>query len=210
MNDLKKEVYIYTINEAIGDEKLTHFAQRAGISAGNLSRIRKGQVATPEILRKIATASGKVSYDELMRAAGFVSDRLADGGSKTARNMIVRIPIVYELDRSKKELLEDESLEHDDYFACTFPKGNFIYFVAKDDAIVPEGSRVLIDVEKTPGNNDTVLFLLDGKIPMLRRVTKIDRSYFYYGNDKNKYPLTPVKKSHMTIYGVAVEAKIFF
>lgn len=207
MNDFEKEVYMLTIKNAIGEEKLTHFAKRAGISAGNLSRIRNGQPATPEILRKIADASYTVDYNELMRAAGFVVTSFKDS-APPFRKGVVRIPVVTELNLPKNQLLKDESLPYvEDYAAFLPDDSDYIYFIANDDAFFPEGSRVLVDVSKKPEIGNIVLFLLEGKT-MLRRLTKNGRSYFYYGNDLNKYPMTPVKKSELEIYGVVVRADI--
>ena len=207
VDDFKKEVYKLTIKNAIGEEKLTHFAKRAGISAGNLSRIRNGQPATPEILRKIADASSFVSYDELMQAAGFAETSFKDSSS-SLRKGVVQIPVVTELHLPKQQLLEDESLPYVEDYAVFLPDDSeYIYFIANDDAFFPVGSRVLVDIHKKPEPGHIVLFLLDGKT-MLRRLTKTGRSYFYYGNDLNKYPMTPVKNNEIEIYGVVVRADI--
>ncbi|MBR5329170.1 MAG: LexA family transcriptional regulator [Firmicutes bacterium] len=210
MDDFQKRVYILTIEKAMGNEKLTHFAQRAGISAGNLSRIRKGQIATPGVLKKIAEASSFVDYEELMRVAGFgAADILRDSGALPVRRGVIRIPIVSELNQPKEKLLTDESLPCEEHYAANFPEaGDYIFFVANDNAFVPCGSRVLVDLSKEPSLGDIVLFVLDGQT-MLRRLTKNGRSYFYYGDNLTQYPMTPVKKSHMQIYGVAVQANIF-
>ena len=210
MSEFNEKVYISAIKQAIGDEKLTHFAARAGISAGNLSRIRKGQIATPEILRKIADTSDTISFKDLMDAAGFTEKAFSDYRNDIFSVGIARVPVIYELDRSKDELWDDDTLEYEEYLDHTLPKGSLICFVAKDDAIVPVGSRVMIDTEKNPRDNDVVLFLLDDEVTLLRRVKKLDELYFYYGNDQNKYPMTPMKESQMIVYGVAVEAKISF
>ncbi len=63
------------IEMAVGNGSRNEFCRRAGISAGNFSRILKGQKASPEILRKIADASATVSYSQLMQAAGYVEDQ---------------------------------------------------------------------------------------------------------------------------------------
>ncbi|MBQ4092989.1 MAG: LexA family transcriptional regulator [Firmicutes bacterium] len=207
MKDFEKEVYMLTIKNAIGGEKLTHFAKRAGVSAGNLSRIRKGQPATPDILRRIADASSAVTYEELMAAAGFAGTGLKDA-APSFRKGVVRIPIVSVLDRPKAQLLEDESLPYAEEYVAFLPDDSeYLYFIANDDAFFPEGSRLLVDVSKKfePGN--IVLFVLDGNT-MIRRLTKNGSSYFYYGDDLKKYPMTPVRKSDMEVYGVVVRADI--
>ncbi len=59
------------LNRAVGGESRNAFCRRAGISAGNFSRILKGQKASPEVLRKVAAASPVVGYGELLEAAGY-------------------------------------------------------------------------------------------------------------------------------------------
>lgn len=60
------------LKNIIGERTLTKFAEQAGISAGNLSRITKGQNASLETLRRMADASqGVISYDRLVNLFGF-------------------------------------------------------------------------------------------------------------------------------------------
>lgn len=207
MADFEKEVYMLTIKNAIGDEKLTHFAKRAGVSAGNLSRIRNGQPATPDILRKIADASDTVDYHELLEVSGFAATDCKEP-VHIMRPGMVRIPLIKKLDRPKDELLKDESIPYVEDYAAFLPgDGDFIYYITEDSSFFPEGSRVLVDISKKPKVGNIVLFMLDGKV-MLRRLAKNGSSYFYYGDDLTKYPMTPVRKSDMEIYGVVIRADI--
>ena len=60
------------ILRAIGGGSRNEFCRRAGISAGNLSRILRGQRPRPEVLAKIAAAGYGASYEQLMGAAGYL------------------------------------------------------------------------------------------------------------------------------------------
>ena len=60
------------ILRAIGSGARNEFCRRAGISAGNLSRILRGQRPRPEVLAKIAAAGYGASYEQLMQAAGYL------------------------------------------------------------------------------------------------------------------------------------------
>lgn len=60
------------ILRAIGSGSRNEFCRRAGISAGNLSRILRGQRPRPEVLAKIAAAGYGASYEQLMQAAGYL------------------------------------------------------------------------------------------------------------------------------------------
>lgn len=67
------------IEQAIGKSSRNGFCRRAGISAGNLSRIMRGQKPSPEILERIAQSSVLADYAELMRAAGYIEAGQAAG-----------------------------------------------------------------------------------------------------------------------------------
>ncbi len=65
------------IGRAVGELSRNEFCRKADISAGNFSRIMRGQRPTPEVLFKIARVSNRVQYGELMRAAGYIEAREA-------------------------------------------------------------------------------------------------------------------------------------
>lgn len=208
MTEREKQKYMAMICDAIGTEKLTHFAKRAGVSAGNLSRIRKGQIATPDILRKIAAASESVSYEELMQAAGFTSTVLADSEVRSYRRGLIRVPVIEDLNMVKERLIDNNTLPYEELYATSLnERDHYIYYVAEDDAVVPRGSRVLVNLSKKAQDGDIILFTFEGQA-MLRRMTKNGYSYFYYGNDMHRYPMTAIKKSQIDIYGVAIRASI--
>ena len=60
------------ILRAIGSSSRNEFCRNAGISAGNLSRILRGQRPRPEVLAKIAAAGCGASYEQLLEAAGYL------------------------------------------------------------------------------------------------------------------------------------------
>lgn len=60
------------ILHAIGSSSRNEFCRNAGISAGNLSRILRGQRPRPEVLAKIAAAGCGASYERLLEAAGYL------------------------------------------------------------------------------------------------------------------------------------------
>lgn len=208
MDSYEKEVYIQTIKDAIGNERLTHFAARAGLSAGNLSRIRNGQIANATTLRKIADASSTVSFEELLRAAG-IGDVIRDSRPHAPKQGMVRIPTVKELVYDKATLKDDPALVWGDYYRDAFGNGDFIFFVANDNALSSKfhaEDKVLVDLAKRPQDDDAVLFRLNGSQSLLRRLKKSGKNYIYYGDDKFLYPMTTVPQSEVEIYGVAVQA----
>lgn len=74
---MDKNRLIELLELAKGSERsLNTFAQHAKVSAGNLSRVFKGQRPTPELLKKIASkAYNGVTYEQLMEAAGYITDK---------------------------------------------------------------------------------------------------------------------------------------
>ncbi len=97
LSDQKKELYIRTLKTAQGQRSLNEFARNAGLSPGNLSRIMKGQVATPETLARIAKTSPKTTYQELMVAAGYIEEKgqkLACPSSEAEKERVIAIPLM--------------------------------------------------------------------------------------------------------------------
>ncbi len=74
-----KQSLVELILGAIGGGSRNEFCRRAGISAGNLSRILRGQRPRPEVLAKIAAAGYGASYERLMEAAGYLEK---EGGAR--------------------------------------------------------------------------------------------------------------------------------
>jgi SOS-response transcriptional repressor LexA len=212
MDTFQKEVYIKLINRAIGERGVTHFAKDASLSAGNLSRIRKGQLATVGTLKKIAAAAEEVSFAELMAAAGYTKAaclKAADPMAVPTTNQVIGIPLVESLPGTKKEINRDDSLKKEYYYADAFGNGDFIFFLVNDDAFAPKvncGDKVLIDMSKKPLEGEIALFLLNGKKTMLRHLTRQGKKYYYYGNDLSKYPMTEAKAGDIKVFGTAVRA----
>lgn len=212
MDTFQKEVYVKLINRAIGGKGLTAFAKKASLSAGNLSRIRKGQLATVETLKKIAAATDDVSFVELMDAAGYTESVLlkaADPMAVPTTTQVIGIPVVESLHGTKKDIKHDDSLKREYYYADAFGNGDFIFFVVNDDAFAPKvnrGDKVMIDMAKNPTEGEIALFLLNGEKTMLRHLTRQGKMYYYYGSDLGKYPMTEVNAADIKIYGTAVRA----
>ncbi|MGN0962919.1 MAG: S24 family peptidase, partial [Clostridia bacterium] len=111
----------------------------------------------------------------------------------------------------KERLKEDPDLEWEDFYRSALGEGDFILFVANDNALSSQlhaGDKVLVDLARKPADGNAVLFRLRSGETMLRRLRKSGRKYVYYGDDRCLYPETEVKKNDMEIYGVAVEAVV--
>ncbi len=93
LSEQKKEHYVKILKKAQGQRSLNEFARNAGLSPGNLSRIMKGQVATPDTLFKIAKISPKTTYQELMNAAGYLDGHGKRLASVSEQNNTVPIPL---------------------------------------------------------------------------------------------------------------------
>ena len=216
MDEVRKEIYIDLIKTAIGSENLTAFADRAGLSAGNLSRIRKGQPATPDTLRKIAAASVTVRYEDLMEAAGFAvdeSDNLeeTDNAGGLAAGMIL-IPLVDEIKSTKKRLFsrlkEDQTLEKIIFHAGNLSQGEHFAFEVKEESLskLSPGDIVIVNMSAEAADGDVVLVGLKGEGVVLRRLTESDAHFLFYGDDLSKFPMRKVSRSEAEIYGVVEKA----
>ena len=216
MDQARKDIYINLIKTAIGDENLTSFAARAGLSAGNLSRIRRGQPATPDTLRKIAAASVTVCYEELMDAAGFALDESTgleetESISGLSAEMIL-IPLVKDIEATKKKLSlrikEDRSLEKIIFYAGDMPEGEYFAFEVGEESIakLSPGDTVLVNMSADVADGDVVLVGLKDEGAVLRRLTESDSQYLLYGDDLSKFPMRKVSRAKAEIYGVVEKA----
>lgn len=78
MNEFDKKRFAELILLAIGNRSLNQYALNCEVSSAHISRLSRELLDTPphpETLKKMAKASqGRVSYKELMEAAGYLED----------------------------------------------------------------------------------------------------------------------------------------
>lgn len=129
------------LNRAVGGESRNAFCRRAGISAGNFSRILKGQKASPEVLRKVAAASPVVGYGELLEAAGYAPPvtQAAPQSIPIYGSIAAGSPIEAEEDPSGYVYLDYAQKQFDaDCFALR------VVGDSMDMANMPDGSTVIV------------------------------------------------------------------
>lgn len=210
LSEQKKEVYIKTLKKAQGQRSLNEFARNAGLSPGNLSRIMKGQVGTPETLSRIAKVSPKTSYQELMTAAGYIEEkgkRLGSSAEETENNQIVSIPLMRNK-HSHNAIVKKNGGEMLFYSSSVFGEGDFIFFEVGDDAMAPllkTGDHVLIDKEGVPQDHELALIRINRKDILVRRISRVGTKYQVYG-DNHQFPPMLVTKANLHIYGTVVRA----
>lgn len=159
------------IQMAIGDCSRNEFSKKAGISAGNLSKIMHGQRPSPEVLKKIAQAScGRVTYEALLAAAGYVElPRQKEERNEQHRG----IPIYGSIAAgSPIEALEDlqGSIELKGDFARV-GEGSFALKVVGDSmdmANIPDGSVVVIRPQSTIGQGEIGAVQVNGEVTIKR------------------------------------------
>lgn len=212
MSDSTENVrFKQVIETAIGTEKVTKFAVRAGLSAGNLSRIRNGQPAKPVTLKKIADASDYVSYDDLMIAAGYYEEGLHDSEDVPTADKMVGIPVVTDLQHPKKQLKKDPTWKKEYYYGKNFSDGDYFYYILSDDSFAPRlnpGDYVLVDMDCKPRDGDIVLLKTERGEELLRRIATDGRKYIFTADNAVSYPMMICPKSEVEIYGTVVEARV--
>lgn len=155
------------ILKCIGQNSRNEFCRRAGISAGNLSRILHGQRPRPEVLSKIAAAGYGVSYERLMEAAGY----LEQPGPQTEDAS--GIPIFGSIAAgSPVEALSDFSgyLNLGPY-QKTLGEGSFALRVVGDSmdlAGIPDGSLVVVKKGEKISEGDICAVLVNGEATVKR------------------------------------------
>lgn len=159
------------IEYAIGDNSRNEFCRKAHISAGNLSKIMRGQRPTPEILKKIADAScGRVPYDQLMAAAEYTEDTPRPKGS---------IPIYGSIAAgSPVEAYEDiqGSITIDYQYGRQRESADKIALRVVGDSMdmanIPDGSIVIIDKSDKICDGDIAAVMVNGGATVKRLYNK--------------------------------------
>ncbi len=149
------------IEKAIGKSSRNEFCRRAGISAGNLSKILRGQKPSPEILERIAESSAFVEYFELMQAAGYI-----EAEQQTAN---AAIPIVGSIAAGAPiEAAENFS----GYLKIEYGHKNLgrdclalnVVGDSMDLANIPDGSTVIVRRQDTLKDGDIGAVMVNGEV----------------------------------------------
>ncbi len=210
LSEQKKENYIKILKRAQENRSLNEFARNAGLSPGNLSRIMKGQVGTPETLSRIARISPKTSYQELMMAAGYIEEkgkRLESPSDDTERNQVVSIPLMGN-NHSHNSIIKKHGGELMFYSSAVFGKGDLLFFEVSDDAMAPllkTGDHALVNKETHPKDHDIALIRVNRSDILVRRISQVGTKYQVYG-DNPLFPPVLVTKANLYIYGSIVQA----
>ncbi len=158
---------IFLIKKAIGSETRNSFCKMAGISAGNFSRIMRGQRPSPDILLRISCCSKEtVSYEQLMSAAGYTHNSgrgdIAILGAISAGTPIEAI----EASEGRIRL---------DYDCSGAKEGNFALKVVGDSmdaANIPDGSVVVVRPQTSLDDGDIGAFRINGDVTVKRSYRK--------------------------------------
>ncbi len=153
---------ISLINMAIGEESRNNFCKRAGISAGNLSRIMRGQRPSPDVLECIANCTqATVTYRQLMEAAGYIDEEMDDIaiiGAVAAGSPIEAVENI-------------EGYISLNYNCSGAAKGSFALKVVGDSmdaAGIPDGSVVVVRPQSKLEEGEIGAFRVNGEVTVKR------------------------------------------
>ncbi|MGI6152858.1 MAG: LexA family protein [Christensenellaceae bacterium] len=153
---MQENLLVSLIKKAIGSRTLNGFCAGAGINAGNLSRILRGQKASADVLVKIADhAENGVLAEDLFFAAGYIakpeSTRILIYGTAAAGTPM----FAYE-DVSGYIDISGLKGTSEDYFALRI-RGN-----SMDLAHMPDGCVVVAHRQQTLNDGEIGVFMVDG------------------------------------------------
>ncbi len=159
------------IESAIGGFSRNEFCRRAGISAGNLSRIMHGQRPSPDVLRKIAAASADaIAYKELMVAAQYVEEESGgreEGDIPIYGSIAAGGPVEAYEDYMGSIRLNSRLVGNpEEYFALK------VVGDSMDMANIPDGSIVVIHRQTTLNDGEIGAVLVNGEATVKRVYNK--------------------------------------
>ena len=145
------------IRRGMQGHTLNEFARLAGISAGNLSRILRGQRPSAAVLKKISAAAVGVSQEELLRAADYLEGE-SQTGIPIYGTVAAGLPInAYEDILGTVRIDYDLPGDPEDYFALR------VRGTSMDAAHIPDGSLIIVKKTRQIEEGQIGVFLVGGE-----------------------------------------------
>lgn len=203
---------------AQGNRGLNAFASHAGIDAGNLSRIMKGQKPSPKILRKLANkAQNGITYEQLMAAAqcqpteeDFAGLVLEELSKYVPTEDFLQIPVVSGVHVVEKEICFDRVVKHMLLSAETISPNAFFIQVEEMDMYpyIQAGDLALIRTDLKPAHLQLALVFhpLNMERACIRKIIRC-RSKIILQSFNPEIAPQMFKASELEIIGQVVETR---
>lgn len=206
-----KKEFALLLEKAMGDRSINQYALHSKVSPTYISRLLRGLVEKSPgalIIRKLADkAYNGISYEELMKAAGHIEEKLPDNAIDVGN--LVRIPI-YGVIRAGEPIYATENIEGYDYVPEHEAKhGDYFYLRVTGDSMI--GSRIhpgdLVYVRKQSDvDNGDIAVVLNGEDATLKRVFKTDGKIILQP-DNPKYQPKVFTRGDIKILGKVLHVK---
>ncbi|BDF57681.1 hypothetical protein CE91St36_04980 [Christensenellaceae bacterium] len=158
------------LKSAIGDRTLNGFCAEAGINAGNLSRVLRGQKVSAEVLLRIAEhARGGVTAEELFYAAGYLGKRLQAARIPIYGTAAAGLPIAANEEIDGYVELDGLLWPANEYFAL------HVRGTSMDAANIPDGSIVVVHRQQTLLDGEIGVFLVEGEATVKKLAREKER-----------------------------------
>lgn len=210
MNNFNKEKFAELIISAIGKSRsLNQYALTCEVSSAHISRLSRALLDTPphpEVLLKMAKASqGRVSYSELMSAAGYI-DTLEEQNNKRL------LPVLGTVKAGYNYLAEENIIDYIEPHMNIGNPDDYFGLIVKGDSMYPyfdDGDYVV--VHKTDGcfeSGKICVVLINGDEATIKKVIKTDEGIEllafnpYY--PVRKYTFKQIEDLKIQIIGVVV------
>ena len=209
MNNFNKERFAELIILAIGKSRsLNQYALNCDVSSAHISRLSRGLLETPphpEVLLKMARASqGRVTYAELMTAAGYIEDV-----EKENKRLL---PVLGIVKAGYNYLAEENIIDYIVPSMSISDPSNYFGLVVKGDSMAPlfdEGDYLI--VRKTDGDfntNDIGIVLINGDEATVKKVvrteTGIELHAFNPYYPAKKYTYEEMQELPVKVIGVVI------
>ncbi len=193
------------ITQAIGDRTLNGFCGEAGINAGNLSRVLRGQKASADLLVKIAqNAQNGITKEGLLCAAGYLQQRTHQRipilGTAAAG-----LPIAAYEEADGFVDMDGLPGSPEEYFALRI-RGN-----SMDAAHMPDQSIVVVHRQNTLQDGEIGVFSVDGEATVKRFMRGANHvALCPVSTDSGHQPQIYNKDDHVEILGRVMRAVVAF
>lgn len=202
--------------KAIGQRSVNQFALHSGISSAHISRLGRALLEappSPQTIKKISDAAhNEITYDQLMRAAGYMAEDLKVAENQTnysAANFKI-LPVLGIIRAGDPLFAEENIIGYESANADDLKGVEHFYLRVTGDSMIgsriQEGDLVLVRKQDDVDSGQIAVVMIDSNEATIKKVYKQDGQLLLQA-DNPKYAPIVVKGEDVRIIGIVVKVE---
>jgi len=176
--DYDKDLFASLLKIARGKRSINQYGNLTKVDPSYISRLERklvGKAPSPEVIRKLTEKAHRVTYEELMTAAGYLS-------RPEAPSFYQQDIYLFEVAESMPEYSQLSQIEK-------LSLGEIFSFIAQDNSMqgsrIMKGDKVLIRRAEEIANGELALVILQSEELILRRLYKLENIFILQPDNPN-------------------------